>query len=162
MVMQQNAASSFLKALPPSLTAAAVVNWGLYTLTNHAPLEDAEQGNGGSIEIDDHTPGVEPGALRMSARSRGQQTGIVNDAGQPRRRNSLRPHGGSAETNGSASGSDTLGVRMDTTSQHQQAGIVDNAGRSARRNPPNLQDRLEDPEFFVVGDDSDDAASHRN
>ena len=168
--MQQFAASSVLKALPPALTLAAVINWSVYQyqLANCVPLMDIEQGNRGATEVEDHAPGHEPSAIVMHARSNQQQIGIANDFNQPRHRNSLRQNiaapGSDAQViaGGNSSGSDPAVIVRRAGPCHQQTSTINAARRPSCYSSFNLQSRLEDPENFVIGDDSDDSASLRN
>lgn len=160
MAMQQFAASSTPKALPPALTAAAVINWALYVLTNHVPSVDAERGVEQGPEIDNDAPGDEPAAVRLNERLGQQQTGVVNDAARARRRNSIRLVERPTVTNGTSPGSNPIATSTDAISYLQQTDTVENASRP-RQNTLIQENRHEDSRF-VVGDGFDDVSLHHN
>ena len=161
MGMQQLAAQSALKALPPSLAAAAFMNWGLDQLAKRAPLGDIERDH--ARLVDNHGRGEESQATELGPRPHRQQAGIIG-ASQPRRRNSLRLANAESRSvvprlNIAASDYHAVVTATAPTPHFQQTGTVNEASRQSNHNPLYPQDELRHPDYFVIGPDSDDSSS---
>lgn len=156
IAMQQSAVSSTLKALPPALTAAAVVNWALYVLTHHVPYPDIEQGLGRRSSPESDEPRDELVSLCLEERLGQQQTGIVNHAAETTRRTSVYSVESSTTTNDAGLESNSATHRADNVSHVQQVDAIGYAVRP-RPNTSHHHNRDHDPRF-VVADGFDDVS----
>jgi hypothetical protein len=161
MAMQQSAAPSALRALPPSLTVAAVINWAAYIHTNRSPstgaerlpLTDAEQIIQQPLVNNDDVPGDDPTAIPLAQRPARQQTGWINSGNQMRRRNSIHAAEEFVITDTIGSGSNVMINRVEAASYGQEPGTVHGTDR------PDHNARHEDPRF-AIGDGFDDVSLH--